>query len=156
MIGIKINLLDYILGPWHTLQAWAIPVQITLACPVPVTIIWRWPDRENCFIEMPLVSLNDQLVCSADHVNVVGSVELTDHITAKQVPRPPGLTPHPVVSATEKRTRKTLFWVAMLKKNYLRNEGNHLDDKYVKDILMSLKTNRFLMLQILSYTPFKK
>ena len=31
MIGITINLLDDILGPWHTLQAWAIPVQINIS-----------------------------------------------------------------------------------------------------------------------------
>lgn len=42
---------------------------------------------------MPLVALHDQLVRSADHVDVIGGVELGDHVAAEQVAGAPGTHP---------------------------------------------------------------
>lgn len=39
---------------------------------------------------MPLVALHDELVCAADHVNVVGHVELRHHVGAEQIASTPG------------------------------------------------------------------
>lgn len=42
---------------------------------------------------MPLVALHDQLVSSADHVDVVGGVELGNHVAAEQVAGASGTYP---------------------------------------------------------------
>lgn len=51
----------------------------------PVAVIRSWPDSEDRLIEMPLVPLHDQLMRSADQVNLVGWVKLLHHVTAEQV-----------------------------------------------------------------------
>ena len=56
----------------------------------PVAVIGCRPDGQHCLVEMPLVALDDQLVCPTDHVDVVDRVELLDHVAAKQVAGPPG------------------------------------------------------------------
>ena len=43
---------------------------------VPVAIIRSWPDSENCLIKMPLVSLHNQLMSTADQVNVICRIKL--------------------------------------------------------------------------------
>lgn len=60
---------------------------------VPVAVVWGRPDGEHGLVEVPLVALHDQLVGPADHVDVVGRVELGHHVAAKQVACPPGAHP---------------------------------------------------------------
>lgn len=55
----------------------------------PVAVVGRRPDGEHRLVEVPLVALHDQLVGAADHVDVVGGVELGHHIAAEQVAGPP-------------------------------------------------------------------
>ena len=52
---------------------------------LPVAIVGSRPDGEDCLIEMPLVSLHDELVSPTDHLDVVGPIELTDHVVTKQI-----------------------------------------------------------------------
>lgn len=59
----------------------------------PVAVVGCRPHGEHGFIEMPLVALHDQLVSPADHVDVVGRVELGDHVTAEQVAGASGTHP---------------------------------------------------------------
>lgn len=59
----------------------------------PVAVVGCRPHGEHGFIEMPLVALHNQLVSPADHVDVIGSVELGDHVTAEQVAGASGTHP---------------------------------------------------------------
>lgn len=61
----------------------------------PVAVVGRRPHGEHCLVEVPLVPLHDQLVSAADHVDVVGSVELGHHVASKQVAGTSGTHPPP-------------------------------------------------------------
>lgn len=49
---------------------------VKLLCHVPVTVVWCWPYSKDCLIKMPLVSFHNQLMSSADQVNVICSIKL--------------------------------------------------------------------------------
>ena len=53
----------------------------------PVAVIRRGPDSDQLLIEHPLVALHDQLVRTADEVDLVGLLEATADVPAKQIPR---------------------------------------------------------------------
>lgn len=72
---------------------------------VPVAVVWCRPHGQYRLIEVPLVSFHDQLMCSADHVDVIGCVELGHHITTKQVTRSSG-THTPTCGVYEQREEK--------------------------------------------------
>ena len=59
------------------------------AHPPPVAVVGRRPHGEHRLVEVPLVALHHQLVGAADHVDVVGRVELGHHVGAEQVAGPP-------------------------------------------------------------------
>ena len=44
---------------------------------VPVAVVWCGPHREDCLIKMPLVSFHNQLMSSADQVNVICCIKLS-------------------------------------------------------------------------------
>ena len=56
----------------------------------PVAVVGCRPHSEYSLVEVPLVTFHHQLVGTADHVNVVGCIELGHHVTAKQVAGPTG------------------------------------------------------------------
>lgn len=56
----------------------------------PVAVVRGRPHSEHGLIEVPFVALHDQLVSPADHVDVIGGVELGHDVAAKQVACPPG------------------------------------------------------------------
>lgn len=62
---------------------------------LPVAVVGRRPHSEHRLVEVPLVALHDQLVCPTDHVDVVGSVELGNHVAPEQVPGTSGTHPPP-------------------------------------------------------------
>ncbi len=55
----------------------------------PVAVVGSGPHRENRLVEVPLVALHNELVRSADHVDVVSGVELGHHVTSEQIPGSP-------------------------------------------------------------------
>lgn len=61
----------------------------------PVAVVGRRPHGEHGLVEVPLVPLHDQLVSAADHVDVVGGVELGHHVASKQVASASGTHPPP-------------------------------------------------------------
>lgn len=61
----------------------------------PVAVVGRRPHGEHGLVEVPLVPLHDQLVSAADHVDVVGGVELGHHVASEQVASASGTHPPP-------------------------------------------------------------
>lgn len=61
----------------------------------PVAVVGRRPHGEHSLVEVPLVPLHDQLVSTADHVDVVGGVELGHDVAPKQVAGTSGTHPPP-------------------------------------------------------------
>ena len=51
---------------------------------LPITVIGRRPDGENSLIEVPLVSLHDELMGATDQVDVIGMVKLAHHIRSEE------------------------------------------------------------------------
>ncbi len=51
----------------------------------PVAVVRSGPHRENRLVEVPLVPLHNELVRSADHVDVVSGVELGHDVTPEQI-----------------------------------------------------------------------
>lgn len=81
----------------------------------PVAVVGCGPHSEHGLIEVPLVSLHDQLVGPADHVDVVGCVELGHHVTAKQVARPPWAhTPPCGVWEREAERHSGCYWSRLI------------------------------------------
>lgn len=60
---------------------------------LPVAVVGCRPHGEHGLVEVPLVAFHDQLVRSADHVDVVGRVELCHYVAAEQVARAPRAHP---------------------------------------------------------------
>ena len=50
-----------------------------------VAVVGRRPDGQHGLVEVPLVALHDELVGATNEVDVVGVVELSDHVAAEQV-----------------------------------------------------------------------
>lgn len=59
----------------------------------PVAVVGRRPHGEHGLVEVPLVPLHDQLVSAADHVDVIGGVELGHHVAPKEVASTSGTDP---------------------------------------------------------------
>lgn len=53
----------------------------------PIAVVGCRPHSEHSLVEMPLVSLHDELVGSTDHVYIISSIELGHDVTAKQITR---------------------------------------------------------------------
>lgn len=62
---------------------------------LPVAVVGCRPHSEHSLVEVPFVALHDQLVCSTDHMNVVGGVKLGHHVTPKQIASTSGTHPPP-------------------------------------------------------------
>ena len=50
-----------------------------------IAIIGSRPNGENGLVEVPLVAFHDELMGAADHVDVVGGVELRHNVAAEQI-----------------------------------------------------------------------
>lgn len=69
------------------------PVCVLQCLHTPVAVVGRRPHGEHSLVEVPLVALHDQLVSAADHVDVIGSVELGHHVAPKEVASTSGTDP---------------------------------------------------------------
>lgn len=52
---------------------------------LPVAIIWSRPYGQNCFVKVPFKAFHDQLMGPANHVYVIGIIELCNYIRSEQV-----------------------------------------------------------------------
>lgn len=50
---------------------------------LPIAIVWCWPNGQYSLIEMPFVSLHNQLMRSTNHINIVCIIELCHNIRSK-------------------------------------------------------------------------
>lgn len=51
----------------------------------PVAVVRGGPHGQHSFIKVPLIALHDELVGSANHVDVICSIELGHNVAAKEI-----------------------------------------------------------------------